>query len=44
LPTPWAVKSPDMLLRLPSGFGTVAEIPAACASATSATATPPTSS
>ena len=44
LPTPWAVKSPDMLLRLPSGFGTAAEIPAACASATRATATPPTSS
>ena len=43
LPTPWAVKSPDMLLRLPSGFGTAAEIPAACASATRATATPPTS-
>lgn len=43
LPTPWAVKSPDMLLRLPSGFGTAAEMPAACASATSATASPPTS-
>ena len=41
---PCALKSPDMLLRLPSGFGTAAEIPAACASATSATATPPSRS
>ena len=44
LAAPWAMKSPDMLVRLPSGLGTAAEIPAACASATSATATPPTSS
>ena len=41
---PARLKSPDMLLRLPSGFGTAAEIPAACASATSATATPPSRS
>ncbi|CDP89677.1 hypothetical protein BN975_05539 [Mycolicibacterium farcinogenes] len=41
---PWARKSPFILVRLPSGLGTAAEIPAAWASATSATATPPTSS
>ena len=39
LPAPCAMKSTDMLGRLPSGFGTAADIPAACASATSATAT-----
>jgi hypothetical protein len=44
LPAPCAKKSRDMLGRLPSGLGTAAEIPAACASATSATATPPTMS
>ena len=38
------MKSTDMLGRLPSGFGTAADIPAACASATSATATPPSNS
>ena len=41
---PCATKSRDVLGRLPSGFGTAAEMPAACARPTSATASPPPSS
>jgi len=44
LATPWARKSPEALWRLPSGFGTAAEMPAACARATSDTAIAPTTS
>ena len=41
LATPCAMKSPETLVREPSGLGTAAPMPAACASATSATATAP---
>ncbi len=44
LAAPWATKSPLVFGRLPSGFGTAAEMPAAWASPTSATANPPANS
>ena len=44
LAAPWATKSLFVLGRVPSGFGTAAEMPAAWASPTSATASPPASS